>query len=126
MTVKDKSKNFSIIDKDLTVEGTISSRGRLIVKGTVKGTLTGEAVIIARGGGIYAKTSVASMTIAGTFEGDIDASEELVILSTGTCTGKVSCKDLVVEASGVLNAKVSCITPEDADSKDHFLEENQP
>ena len=120
MTVKDKSKNFSIIDKGLTVEGTISCKGRLIIKGKVKGTLAGETVIIAREGAVYANVSVASLTIAGTCEGDIDASEALVILSTGTCTGKVICKDLVVEANGVLNAEVSCITPEEADPKDHL------
>lgn len=126
MTVKDKSKNFSIIDKDLTVEGTLSCKGRLIIKGVVRGMLSGETVIIAREGAVYANISVASLTIAGTFEGDIDASEALVILSTGTCTGKVSCKDLVVEANGILNAEVSCIIPKVADPKDHFLEENQP
>ena len=123
--MKDKSKNFSIIDKDLTVEGSITCQGQLIVKGTVKGTLSGETVIIAKGGAVYAKTSVASLTIAGTFEGDIDASKELVILSSGKCTGKVSCKDLLVEAKGILNARVSCTRSEDADPIDHFLEENR-
>ena len=126
MTVKDKSINFSIIDKDLTVEGTISCKGRLIIKGIVRGTLAGETVIIAREGAVYANIRVANLTIAGTCEGDIDASEALVILSTGTCTGRVSCKDLVVEANGILDAEVSCITPQGADLKDHLLKENQP
>jgi len=122
----DNSKNFSIIDKDLTVEGTITCKGRLIIKGTVKGTLTGETVIIANEGAVYANTRVAQLTIAGTFEGDIDASGALVILSTGRCTGKVSCKNLAIEADGVLNAEVSCIIPEATDQKDRLLEENRP
>ena len=48
--MKNISKDFSIIDKGLTVDGTISSKGKLLIKGTVKGTLLGENVIIAKEG----------------------------------------------------------------------------
>lgn len=105
----DKSKNFSIIDHGLTVEGTVSCRGRLVVKGIVKGALEGETIIIAKEGAVYSDTKVASMTVSGIFEGSVRVSEELIILSTGRCSGKVVCKNLVVEAGGVLNAEVSCI-----------------
>ena len=37
--MKNESKDFSIIDKELTVDGTVSTKGRLIIKGVVKGTL---------------------------------------------------------------------------------------
>ena len=104
----DKSKNFSIVDLGLTVDGTVSCQGRLVVKGIVKGALEGETIIIAKEGAVYSDTKVASMTISGIFEGSVRASEELIILSTGRCSGKVVCKNLVVEAGGVLNAEVSC------------------
>jgi len=107
--VADKSKNFSLIDKGLIVEGTVSCKGKLIIKGTVKGTLSGEIVIIAEEGAAYTDAQVRSMTIGGTFEGNLKASEELIILSSGVCSGQVVCKDLVVEAGGILNAEVSCI-----------------
>ncbi|MBI9086744.1 MAG: polymer-forming cytoskeletal protein [Desulfobacterales bacterium] len=111
--MKIKNKDFSIIDKNLTVDGTLHTTGRLIIKGTVKGSLVGESVIIAEEGSVYADTRVASMTIGGTFEGEIQASRELVILSTGKCSGKVVCKDFVVEAGGILNAEVSCTSGAD-------------
>ena len=104
----DKSKNFSIIDKGLTVEGTVSCKGQLVIKGTVKGTLDGEIVVIAEDGAAYTDTKVASITIGGIFEGKVAASEELIILSTGKCSGTVICKNLVVESGGILNAEVSC------------------
>ncbi len=107
--MKRKSKDFSIIDKALTVDGVISTRGKLVIKGTIKGTLEGDTVIIAKEGAVYADTKVASMTIGGTFQGEIQASEELIILSTGNCSGRVECKDFVVEAGGVLNAQVTCV-----------------
>ena len=115
--MKNKSKDFSIIDKELTVDGTVSTKGQLIIKGTVKGTLLGENVIIAREGAVYADTKVASMTIGGTFEGEIEASEELVILSTGNCSGKIVCKNFVVEAGGIINAEVTCVTSQDLKKK---------
>jgi len=106
--VKNQSKDFSIIDKALRVDGILHTRGKLIIKGTVKGSLTGETVIIAKEGTVYADTKVTSMTIGGVFEGEIEASEELIILSTGQCSGRVVCRDFVVEAGGVLNAEITC------------------
>lgn len=119
--MKNESKDFSIIDRELTVDGTVSTSGRLIVKGVVKGALVGENVVIAEEGAVYADAKVASITIGGTFEGEIRASKELIILSTGSCKGKIVCKDFVVEAGGILNAQVTCITATDADPEKYLL-----
>lgn len=105
-----KSKNLSIIDRDIVVDGTISSKGQLVIKGTVKGSINGETVVIAEEGAVYCDLKVTGITIGGTFEGELEASEELVILSTGYCAGRVVCKDLIVESGGVLNAEVTCKT----------------
>jgi cytoskeletal protein CcmA (bactofilin family) len=115
------SKDFSIIDKELTVDGTVSTKGRLIIKGVVKGTLIGETVIIAEEGAVYADTKVKSMTIGGTFEGEVRASNELILLATGNCSGKIVCKDFVVETGGILNAQVNCITAQESISKKDLL-----
>lgn len=113
--MKNISENFSIIDKELTVDGTVSTSGRLIVKGILKGTVIGKNVIIAEEGSVYADAKVVSMTIGGTFEGKIRASKELILLSTGKCTGKVVCKDLVIETGAILNAQVTCLSAEETD-----------
>jgi cytoskeletal protein CcmA (bactofilin family) len=108
--VKNELKDFSIIDRELTIDGTVSTNGRLIVKGVVKGTLVGKDVVIAEEGSVYADAQVESITIAGIFEGQLRASKELSILSTGSCKGEIVCKDFSVEAGGILNAHVTCIT----------------
>ena len=110
------SKDFSIIDKELTVDGTVSTKGRLIIKGLLKGTVIGENVVIAEEGSVFAVANVASMTIGGTFEGEIRASKKLILLSTGKCTGKIICKDLVVETGAICNAHVTCPAGADTDS----------
>ncbi|HSQ86008.1 MAG TPA: polymer-forming cytoskeletal protein [Desulfobacterales bacterium] len=113
--MKNLSEDLSIIDKELTVEGTVSTNGRLIVKGILKGTVVGKDVVIAEEGSVYANVKVASMTISGTFEGEIRALKKLILLSTAKCTGKVVCKDLVVETGAILNAQVTCLSGENAD-----------
>jgi len=117
--VKNESKDFSIINKELTIDGTVSTNGRLIIKGIVKGTLVGKDVVIAEEGAVYADVEVASITIGGIFEGQVRASKELLILSTGSCKGEIVCKDFSVEAGGILNAQVTCVTAgEDVSKKD--------
>ena len=110
----DNAKIISIVDKGLTIDGTISSRGKLIIRGTVKGTINGDTVVIAREGAVHADTKVSRLTVGGIFEGELRASEELIILKTGNCAGKIECRDLVVEAGGVLNADITCLSAKDA------------
>jgi cytoskeletal protein CcmA (bactofilin family) len=112
--VKNISKDFSIIDKELTIDGTVSTTGRLIVKGMLKGTVIGKNIVIAEEGSVYANVKVASITIGGIFEGEIRALKELILLSTGKCTGKVVCRNLVIETGGILNAQVTCLSGKDA------------
>ena len=115
--MKNELKDFSIINKELTIDGTVSTNGRLIIKGVVKGTLVGKDVVIAEQGSVYADAQVESVTIAGIFEGKIRASKELIILSTGSCKGEIVCKDFSVEAGGILNAHVTCTTAGESLSK---------
>ena len=108
---KKERENLSIIDKELKIDGSISSTGKLIIKGQVTGTIDGDIVIIAEDGFVNSSlTKVSSLTIGGNFKGEVLASKELIILSTGICAGKVECQDLIVENGGILNAEVSCKT----------------
>ena len=108
--MKEDHKKFSIIDEGFTVDGTVTGKGRLVIKGTVKGAVTGDSVVIAEEGAVYADAQATEFTIGGTFEGQVEAQKTLVILSTGKCSGQVKCHDLVVEAGGILNATVVCKT----------------
>lgn len=107
--MKEKTIAISIIDKGLTINGSVSSKGKLIIKGKVKGSVIGETVVIAEEGEVFADSTVTHMTVGGRYDGELKASEELVILQTGNCSGKVVCKDLVVEAGGKLNADITRI-----------------
>lgn len=107
--MKKSSKNISIIDKGELVDGTLACKGRLVVNGTVKGNLEGDNVIVSQDGVIHAETTVNNMTLGGEFQGRIRVAQELIILSTGKCSGNVFCKSIVMEAGGQLNASVTNI-----------------
>ena len=109
--MKDKGNKFSIIDIGMTVDGSVVGKGNLVVKGTVKGNLSGESVVISEEGHIAADTRAQTMTVGGVFEGRVETAGQLVILSTGKCSGEIVCGDLVVEAGGRLDARVDCKGP---------------
>ncbi|MDP3285563.1 MAG: polymer-forming cytoskeletal protein [Desulfobacterales bacterium] len=104
----DKNSNISIFDSELSLKGAFSFKGRLIMKGSFEGTITGENLIIAEEGVVLAEINAENVTIGGQFEGYITALNEVVILSTGICSGKISCKSLVVETGGLLNGDIRC------------------
>lgn len=103
-----KSEEISIIESGLTVEGGVSCQGKLIVKGTIKGHLEVETLVIAEDGAVYAQTTAGRATIGGLFDGEINVTGQLDILATGTCRGSVACTRLLLEAGGVLDGEISC------------------
>ena len=115
------SKSVSIIDEELKIEGTISCDGKLIIKGTLEGTLLGDEVIIAKEGVVTADARVKRIAINGIFKGELNATDELAILANGNCSGKVVCKDLIIESGGVLNAEVVYMTVEDVEPEPNFV-----
>jgi cytoskeletal protein CcmA (bactofilin family) len=109
--VKDTNNAFSIIDKGTTVDGSVIGKGNLVVKGSVKGTLKGESIVISEEGQVAADTHAQTMTIGGVFEGRVETTGPLIILASGRCSGEIVCGDLVVEAGGRLDARVTCVRP---------------
>ena len=108
---KPNRDNITIIDEGLTVEGDISGSGELIIRGTVRGKLSGERVTIAPGGAVFADVRAAHVTIAGSCQGKMEVHGEVSVMGSGSCQGEVRCVDLVVEEGARLNARVHCGHP---------------
>ena len=102
-----KKTSLSIIDDGITVEGSIEFTGELLIRGRLSGKVTGETVTIAEEGAVKADMKIKRMTVGGLFDGEVQAADELIILPSGQCRGKVICKNLVVQEGGMLNADVS-------------------
>ncbi len=115
--MSDKENKFSIIDKGMTVDGSVAGGGNLVVNGSLKGNLSGDSVVISEEGHVAADINVRTLTIGGTFEGRVETAGQLVILATGRCSGEIVCGDLVVEAGGRLEARVTCKGPDQVRKK---------
>ena len=61
----------------MTVEGSVVGNGNLVVKGAVKGTLSGDSVVISEEGHIAADTHAQTMTVGGSFEGRVETAGQL-------------------------------------------------
>ncbi len=109
--MKEENKSFSIIDEGFNVEGSVSGKGRLVIKGKVKGSVSGQQVVIAEEGDVQADIQVAELTVGGNFKGRIKAEGRVTILASGRCAGEVFCRDLVVEPGGKLDAGVHVKRP---------------
>jgi cytoskeletal protein CcmA (bactofilin family) len=107
-----KSNAFTVIDEGTELEGTLSFQGRSIINGVLKGHVAGYHITIGEKGLIDAEITADHLMVAGELSGNISVSERLVILKSGKCAGKVTCKDLMVEPGGVLNAQVHRISGE--------------
>jgi cytoskeletal protein CcmA (bactofilin family) len=100
------TQSLSILDKDLKVEGTLNVEGKLVIVGTVEGTLLGNRVITVPGSHVVGQAMVKDMVIGGNFEGDVTVYQCLEISHTGKFRGNVVCKDLKVQPGGQLNGSV--------------------
>ena len=101
-----KKTHLSIVDDGFSVEGTIEFTGELLIRGRVGGKVKGDIVTIAEEGAANADMKVRRLTVSGRFDGDVHAAEELVVLSTGRCDGRVQCGNIFVHEGGQLNADV--------------------
>ncbi|MDY6988749.1 MAG: polymer-forming cytoskeletal protein [Thermodesulfobacteriota bacterium] len=111
--MKDKKAGLSIIDKGLSVKGVVHVQGKLIIIGTLEGTLEGDAVVAAQGSHVMADVKVREMVIGGKFEGDVTAHENVKLLKTADFTGKIFCRNIDVEPGGQLNGSVKILEADD-------------
>ena len=108
MPIKVSSNKLSLVDKNLTLDGSVSFSGDLIVEGTIKGRLKGDHIIIAEAGLIDAEAHVANITISGVFKGSLTVNNKLMLMSGGSCSGKISCRDLEMEPGSILDGEIQC------------------
>ncbi len=108
MPIKASPNKLFIIDKSLTLDGSVSFNGELIVKGIIKGRLKGDHITIAETGQIAAETHVANIVISGAFRGNLTVQHKLMLMSGGSCSGTVTCRDLEMEAGSILEGDIRC------------------
>ena len=94
------SKTLTIIAEGVSVEGKIFSHGSTRVDGKVSGEIISEKeLIIGKEGKIDANVKTANAIISGYFKGEMIASGEVEITSTGRFVGNLIQKDALLTIS---------------------------
>ncbi|WP_424980701.1 bactofilin family protein [Leisingera sp. S232] len=99
----------SVIEKDVTVEGNISSsKGSVEVRGRVVGDVSAQAVTVLQGGTVEGALNARSVTVEGAYSGQIQC-EDLRLAASSQVRADVSAQTMSTENGAQLqgNIKVS-------------------
>ncbi len=97
----------TVIGKDTVFNGTLESKGSVRVDGEVEGQIVNKGdFIIGESGKVSIDLKARNVTIAGRFDGSIDASGKLELKRTAVAKGAFKANGLHVEDGAVLDGSI--------------------
>jgi cytoskeletal protein CcmA (bactofilin family) len=103
---------ISTIQKDIVINGDISSTGDIVIHGQVKGTVNARSLKVEKEGSVVGNVTAQSVVSNGTIKGRIDAIS--VSLQIGSDTqSEITSNTLQVEISAKINGKCHIQTTSD-------------
>lgn len=88
---KENENENQVIENNTKITGNIENENELIISGEVEGDITGNIIIIKKGGFVKGNIKCNKIAIKGKVEGDIN-SEDLLSLEIGSeVLGKIEC-----------------------------------
>jgi len=105
---------LSIIAKDLTVVGDLTSEGVVKIEGTVEGVIRAATqILVAPGAVVRGDLHTAEAVIGGRIEGTVHATDRVEVQTTAAIHGDVLTRRIVVLEGGSVNGSVKMgTTPE--------------
>ncbi len=98
---------LSIVAKDLTIVGDLTTEGVIKVEGRVQGSVrAGSQVLIAPGATVEGDLHTREAVIGGQVTGAVRASERAEIQSTAVVTGDIHTRKIVVVEGGRVNGEI--------------------
>jgi cytoskeletal protein CcmA (bactofilin family) len=104
----DERRTSAWIGKALRIEGRIASRENLTIDGEVKGTIElGEhSLLIGVGAAVTADLLAKTITISGAVTGNIIATDQVNLQTTGSVDGDISAPRLLMADGAMIRGKV--------------------
>jgi len=94
------TKNLTIIAEGVEIDGKINCPGSIRIDGSAKGEIiAGKDITVGKEGNVEANIKTANAIIAGNCRGDMVASGEVEITSTGKFIGNLTQKDALLTVS---------------------------
>jgi cytoskeletal protein CcmA (bactofilin family) len=99
-----------IVGPDIKLKGAeITDCDTLVVEGRVEASMDSRVIQIAESGVFVGKVGIDVAEIRGRFEGELTASKQLLIRSTGRVSGKIRYGKIAVEEGGELSGDIAAI-----------------
>jgi cytoskeletal protein CcmA (bactofilin family) len=102
-----KTVDATLVSASSMVDGSIETKGNLIVSGSIKGNIRCNSLEIMEEGKVDAIVETQNASVAGNFTGEIRCNGKLIILNTGKMVGKISYGSLSIESGGLLSGTLS-------------------
>ena len=101
------SDQINIIGKGITIRGSLSGGGDLVIEGRVEGQISlKNHLTIESSGKVEADIRADELTINGEASGNIDASAKVAINNTARVEGDVKAPRVVIEDGAVFNGSI--------------------
>jgi cytoskeletal protein CcmA (bactofilin family) len=98
----------TILADDLEIQGTIKFKSSLMIKGVLEGEIISEGLLIAGATAkVTATITTKNLISHGEIQGDVTASEQVILKSTAVHNGNITTPNVVIESGSVFNG--SCI-----------------
>jgi cytoskeletal protein CcmA (bactofilin family) len=100
-----------VVGKGISLQGTVSDAERLVVEGTVESKMIQAVELqVAHSGVFKGEVQVEDAEIAGTFDGSLTATGNLIIRATGRVMGTARYRRLQVEDGGQVSGRLEMLT----------------
>ncbi len=97
----------TIIGKDTHFNGTINGKGLIRIDGEAEGIINNQGdVVVGESGRVSVEMKARNITIAGKYEGALEAEGKLELKRTGRAIGTFKANALLVEEGAVLSGKM--------------------
>ena len=105
MRDNDLERSVSVISDEITITGTVTSSGNLIINGNVDGEINCESLEIGPSGVVTGTVKAGQCLLAGKLEGKLSA-RTVNIASTGDLNGRLSYGKLEIETGANIALKL--------------------
>jgi cytoskeletal protein CcmA (bactofilin family) len=98
----------TVIADDLEIQGTMKFKNSLMIKGILEGEIISEGLlIVGPTAKVAAKITTKNLISHGEIQGDVTASDRVILKSTSTHNGNITTPNIVIESGSIFNG--SCI-----------------
>ncbi len=104
----DETNITTILADDLRINGTMTFKSSLMIKGTLEGEIISEGLlIVGPTAKVSAKITTKNLISHGEIVGDVTASDQVVLKETAVQTGNITTQNIIVESGSLFNGSIS-------------------